>query len=193
MVGRWSASQLSPILPLEELFHVGVRPCLFAASEGFVNLESVLWPCPMVLQQAFVVPFGDPESPRGSGPRTPPGFNHQRPPPKPRKRTRGKSAVANPTRVAWVPLPSRALRTPERPVRSEPMRGSVWTHCPARSTLPRVTLSFGPRLPGVSRRSRLRARSLERERGLAVRSSTAPGTAGTSTTRRTRPFGRRPA
>ncbi len=52
-VGRWSASQLSPILPLEELFHVGIHPCLFAASEAFVNLESALWPCPMVLRQAF--------------------------------------------------------------------------------------------------------------------------------------------
>ena len=52
-VGRWSASLLSPILPLEELFHVGIHPCLFAASEAFVNLESALWPCPMVLRQAF--------------------------------------------------------------------------------------------------------------------------------------------
>ena len=42
-VGRWSASQLSPILPLEELFHVGVHLCPFAASEGFVNLESASW------------------------------------------------------------------------------------------------------------------------------------------------------
>ncbi len=47
LVGRWSASLLMPSLPLEELFHVGVHPCHFAASEGFVNPESALWPCPM--------------------------------------------------------------------------------------------------------------------------------------------------